>query len=63
MFDDKLTRARHLIARRDQIDQELRILFGELPQTKRGRRRIEKDNGSGTDLENENIPAATSIQE
>ena len=63
MFDDKLTRARQLIERRDQIDQELRILFGELPQPKRGRRRIEKDNGSGSDIEKENILAATSGQE
>ena len=45
MFDDKLTRARRLIEQRDQIDQELRVLFGELPQQKHGRRRNEKDNG------------------
>ena len=43
MFDDKLTRARQLIEKRDQIDQELRILFGEVPHAKRGRRRSEKE--------------------
>ena len=48
MFDDKLTRARQLIERRDQIDQELRVLFGELPQQKRARRRTEKENGSAS---------------
>jgi hypothetical protein len=42
MFDDKLTRARRLIEQRDQIDQELRVLFGELPQQKRGRQRNER---------------------
>ena len=52
MFDDKLTRARQLIERRDQIDQELRVFFGELPQQKRGRRRNEKQNGSGVQVEN-----------
>ena len=52
MFDDKLTRARQLIERRDQIDQELRVLFGDLPQQKRGRRRSEKDNGPRDQLEN-----------
>ena len=52
MFDDKLTRARQLIERRDQIDQELRVLFGDLPQQKRGRRRGEKDNGPRDQLEN-----------
>ena len=52
MFDDKLTRARQLIEQRDQIDQELRVLFGELPQQKRGRRRNEKENGSGVQIEN-----------
>ena len=52
MFDDKLTRARQLIERRDQIDQELRVLFGELPQQKRSRRRTEKENGSDVQIEN-----------
>ena len=52
MFDDKLTRARQLIEQRDQIDQELRVLFGELPQQKRGRRRNEKENGSRVQIEN-----------
>ena len=51
MFDDKLTRARRLIEQRDQIDQELRVLFGELPQQKRGRPRKDKDNGLGDQLE------------
>ena len=53
MFDDKLTRARRLIEQRDQIDQELRVLFGELPQQKRGRRRNEKDNGPSDQLTND----------
>ncbi len=52
MFDDKLTRARRLIEQRDQIDQELRVLFGELPQQKRSRKRNEKDNGSVVQIEN-----------
>ena len=52
MFDDKLTRARRLIEQRDQIDQELRVLFGELPQQKRGRRRNEKNNEPRDQLEN-----------
>lgn len=52
MFDDKLTRARQLIEQRDQIDQELRVLFGELPQQKRSRRRNEKENGPGVQIEN-----------
>ena len=52
MFEDKLTRARQLIERREQIDQELRVLFGEVPQQKRSRRRGEKDNGSRDQLEN-----------
>ena len=33
MFDDKLTHARRLIEQRDQIDQELRVLFGEASAT------------------------------
>ena len=61
MFDDKLTRARQLIERRDQIDQELRALFGEVPQQKRNRRRNEKDNRSGVQIENG--PAASDLQE
>lgn len=52
MFDEKLTRARQLIEQRDQIDQELRILFGELPQPKRSRRRTEKGIGSQPHLGN-----------
>ena len=60
MFDDKLTRARQLIERRDQIDQELRVLFGDPPQQKRGRRRNEKENGPGDQLENG--PAASDPQ-
>ena len=44
MFDDKLTRARQLIEQRDQIDQELRVLFGELPQTRRWRRILDAEN-------------------
>jgi uncharacterized coiled-coil DUF342 family protein len=58
MFDEKLKRARQLIEKRDQIDEELRILFGEVPQAKRGRRRIERENGSGIALEKENGAAA-----
>ena len=57
MFDDKLTRARRLIEQRDQIDQELRVLFGELPQQKRGRRRNEKDNGPCDQLTNDTAPS------
>ena len=52
MFDDKLSRARQLIEKRDQIDQELRILFGEAPQTRRARRRTEKDFASESKLGN-----------
>ena len=59
MFDDKLTRARQLIERRDQIDQELRVLFGELPQQKRGRRRNEKDTACAGEAEHENGAAAS----
>jgi hypothetical protein len=62
MFDEKLTRARHLIEQRDQIDQELRVLFGELPQPKRTRRRIEKENGSGLEPEKENSAATSNAQ-
>jgi len=51
LLDDKLARARQLIEQRDQIDQELRVLFGELPQIKRGRRRKDKDNGSADQLQ------------
>lgn len=61
MFDDKLTRARQLIEQRDQIDQELRVLFGELPQQKRARRRAEKDNGPRDQLES--AAAASDLQE
>ena len=46
MFDEKLRRARQLIEKRDQIDEELRALFGESPQVKRTRRLMEKDNTS-----------------
>ena len=59
MFDDKLTQARRLIEQRDQIDQELRVLFGELPQQKRCRRRSEKDNGFRDQLENGAAPSGT----
>jgi hypothetical protein len=51
MYDEKLARTRRLIEQRDQIDQELRILFGELPQAKRGRRRKADDNSPGEQLE------------
>ena len=61
MFDDKLTRARQLIERRDQIDQELRVLFGELPQQKRGRRRSDKDNGSAVELEKDDGAPASEV--
>jgi hypothetical protein len=62
MFDEKLRRARQLIEKRDQIDEELRALFGELPSPKRGRRRIEKDNEPGFELEKENGAAASEAQ-
>lgn len=42
MFEDALARARQLIEQRDQIDHELRILFGEVHQPKRARRRADK---------------------
>ncbi len=51
MFNDKLVRARELIERRDQIDQELRVLFGELPSPRRGRPRRDKNDGAGAQLE------------
>jgi hypothetical protein len=51
MYDEKLARARQLIEQRDQIDQELRILFGESPQPKRGRRRKADNSASGEQLE------------
>ncbi len=60
MFDEKLRRARQLIEKRDQIDEELRALFGESPQPKRGRRRTEKDTVPG--LEKENGAAASEAQ-
>ena len=60
MFDDKLTRARRLIEQRDQIDQELRVLFGELPQQKHGRRRTDKDTPCADQAEQENGAAASS---
>ena len=63
MFDDKLTRARQLIEKRDQIDEELRILFGEVPQAKRGRRRNEKENGSGIEPEKGNGAVASDAQQ
>jgi hypothetical protein len=53
MFDDKLKRARQLIEKRDQIDEELRALFGEAPQPKRSRRQLRKENGSGFEPEKE----------
>ena len=60
MFDEKLKRARQLIEKRDAIDEELRALFGELPQPKRTRRRMEKDTVVG--LEKENRAAASEVQ-
>ena len=61
MFDEKLRRARQLIEKRDQIDEELRALFGESPQTKRTRRRIEKDNTSHSfELDEKKSDAPTS---
>ena len=62
MFDDKLTHARRLIEQRDQIDQELRVLFGEVPQLKRSRRRADKDGGAADQTGQEN-GAATSAPE
>jgi hypothetical protein len=51
MFDEKPKRARQLIERRDQIDEELRALFGEAPQPKRSRQK--KENVSGPEPEND----------
>ena len=62
MFDEKLKRARQLIEKRDQIDEELRALFGELPSPKRTRRRMDKENGRGFELEKENGGAASEAQ-
>ena len=59
MFDDKLTHARRLIEQRDQIDQELRVLFGEVPQLKRSRRRADKDGGVADQAEHGNGAAAS----
>ena len=62
MFDDKLTHARRLIEQRDQIDQELRVLFGEVPQLKRSRRRADKDGGVPDQAEHGNGAAASSSE-
>ena len=62
MFDEKLRRARQLIEKRDQIDEELRALFGESPQPKRSRRRIGKENGTGLELEKETSTSASDAQ-
>lgn len=62
MFDEKLKRARQLIEKRDQIDEELRALFGEAPQPKRSRRRMEKESGSSFEAEKENGATALEIQ-
>jgi len=59
MFDEKLKRARELIEKRDQIDEELRVIFGESAQPKRSRRRMGKDNSSGFELQNENSPGVS----
>lgn len=55
MFDDKLARARKLIEQRDQIDEELRTLFGENAKPPRARRRGE--NGPLVDPAEHPIPA------
>jgi hypothetical protein len=62
MFDEKLKRARQLIEKRDQIDEELRVLFGELPSPKRTRRRMERDYGPAHELEKENGAAGSEAQ-
>jgi len=51
MFDDKLKRARQLIEKHDQIDEELRALFGEAPQPRRSRRQPGKEKASGFEPE------------
>ncbi len=60
MFEDSLARARQLIEQRDQIDHELRILFGEVPHPKRPRRRSDK---STTDNAEHEDPAPISPQQ
>ena len=62
MFDEKLRRARQLIEKHDQIDEELRALFGKSPQPKRSRRRMDKENGRGFELEKETGAAASEAQ-
>lgn len=62
MFDNKLARARQLIEQRDQIDQELRVLFGERPQQKRTGRRTEKNDAAADQLQTGNGADATDLQ-
>ena len=63
MFDEKLRRARQLIEKRDQIDEELRVLFGESAQPKRSRRRMDQDSGTGFDIEKEKGVIASEAQQ
>jgi hypothetical protein len=46
-YEQKLTRARELIAERDKIDAELDGMFSGAPVAKRGRPRKESLNGQG----------------
>ena len=62
MFEEKLKRARQLIEKRDQIDEELRAIFGESSQPRKSRKRIGKDNGSDVDPEKETIAVRSEAQ-
>ena len=51
-LDDKIARAKDLIEKREQLDEELNTLFGDIQQerqAKRGRPRKEQPNGSGNE--------------
>ena len=55
-YDAALTRARELIAKRDEIDNELSGLFGFLDQPKRGRpRKADNKNANGAEHEQSNV--------
>lgn len=61
MFDDKLTRARRLIEQRDQIDHELRTLFGESSKPSRGRRRTDIGHHSDPPEQQNAVPVTSEI--
>ena len=47
MIDDKITRVKELIRKREEIDAELNALFGGAEPTRRGRPRKEQGNSLG----------------